>query len=52
MRRSPSTFNYFLLRVNKSAGQNIIEFRSVRLCNDIGENVNKKNNFHLRLKKL
>ena len=40
--RRPSRSNYFLPRVSKSAGQKKVEFRGVKLWNDISENLKNK----------
>ena len=40
--RRASRSNYFLPRVSKSAGQKKIEFRSVKLWNEISENFKNK----------
>ena len=40
--RRPSRSNYFLPRVSKSAGQKKVEFRGVKLWNEISENLKNK----------
>ena len=37
--RRPSRSDYFLPRVSESTGQKKIEFRGVKLCNEISENL-------------
>ena len=40
--RKPSRSNHFLPRVSKSAGQNKIDFRGVKLWKEISENLKNK----------
>ena len=51
--RRPSRSNYFLPRVSKSAGQKKVEFRGVKLRNEISENLQNKpfNSFEKQFKK-
>ena len=50
--RRRSRSNYFLPRVSKSTGQKKVEFRGVKLCNEISENLKNKpfNSFEKQFK--
>ena len=50
--RRPSRSNYFLPRVSESTGQNKVEFRGVKLWNEISENLKNQpfNSFEKQFK--
>ena len=50
--RRPSRSNYFLPRVSESTGQKKVEFRGVKLWNEISENLKNKsfNSFEKQFK--
>ena len=52
--RKPSRSNYFLPRVSESTGQKKVEFRGVKLWNEISENLKNKpfNSFEKQFKKI
>ena len=46
--RKPISLNYFLSRVAKSMRQNQLQFRGVKLWNDISEELNSRNIYNVK----